>query len=89
MSNETEVADGVLRLPQVMALVGLSKSSFYAMQAAGTFPASFVVGARARGWLRSEIAAYVERCAKRRTPKPRKSAAVADQLLECPPAASA
>ena len=88
MSNQTQLGDTVLRLPEVMRRVSLSKSSIYAMQAAGTFPKSFPIGARARGWLQSEIADFVAACAKQRSPKPRKSA-VADQPLECLPPASA
>ena len=87
--NETQFADGVIRLPQVMARVGLSKSSIYAMAAAGTFPQPVAIGARARGWLQSEIADFINHCATRRSSKLRKSAVVADQLLEWPPVASA
>jgi prophage regulatory protein len=66
MSNQTQLADTVFRLPQVMARVGLSRSSIYAMVAAGTFPSPVAIGARARGWLSSEIDGFIASCAKQR-----------------------
>jgi prophage regulatory protein len=87
MSNQTQLADTVLRLPQVLARVGISRSQVIRMIAAGSFPAPIHVSSKIRGWLESEITDFVDRCAKQRTSKPRKSAAVADQLVECLPEA--
>jgi prophage regulatory protein len=56
----------ILRLPQVLARVGLSRSSVYARVAEGSFPAPLPIGPRARGWLESEITDFVDRCAKQR-----------------------
>ena len=88
MSQE-KFADVVLRLPQVMDRVKLSRSSIYARVAAGTFPQPFAIGPRAIGWLQSEIADFIDHCATRRPSRPSNSAVVADQLLECLPVASA
>ena len=45
----------VLRLPQVKARTGLSRSSIYAAVKLGTFPAPIALGERAVGWLDSTI----------------------------------
>ena len=49
------MADVILRLPQVKVRVGLSRSSIYAAIAQGQFPQSVHLGARAVGWLESEV----------------------------------
>ena len=75
MSNQTQLADTVLRLPQVLARVGISRSQVYAMIAAGSFPAPIPVSSRIRGWLESEITDFVARCAEQRKPESKKVAA--------------
>ncbi len=45
----------ILRLPAVMASIGLSRSSIYLRVAEGTFPKPVSLGARAVGWLESDI----------------------------------
>lgn len=52
----------LLRLPQVQARAGLSRSELYRRIAAGTFPAPVKLGERASAWPESEIAAW---CAAR------------------------
>jgi prophage regulatory protein len=52
------MADIILRLPQVKARVGLSRSSIYLRINNGEFPAPISLGARAVGWLESEIDAW-------------------------------
>ena len=47
--------DLVLRLPAVLARVGLSRSSIYRAISAGQFPKPVSLGARAIGFLESEI----------------------------------
>lgn len=76
--NEIQIADVVLRLPQVIDRVKLSRSSIYARVEAGTFPQPFALGPRAIGWLQSDITDFIQRCVKQRSFKPSKSA-VADQ----------
>lgn len=49
----------ILRLPAVIAKVGLSRSSLYAAIAGGYFPKSIPLGARAVGWLEADIEAWI------------------------------
>ena len=49
----------ILRLPQVIARTGLSRSSIYAKVAAGEFPETINLGARAVGWLADEVEAWL------------------------------
>lgn len=44
-----------LRLPEVKAITGLSKSSLYALIHEKSFPAPVRLGARAVAWVRSEV----------------------------------
>jgi len=44
-----------LRLPEVKAITGLSKSSLYALIKEKSFPAPVQLGARAVAWVRSEV----------------------------------
>ena len=53
------VDEVVVRLPEVMRRVGLSKSSIYAMVSAKSFPAPVPIGPRARGWLSSDISQWI------------------------------
>ena len=47
--------DRLLRLPEVLQLVGLSKSTIYDMMSRGEFPAQVLLGRRAVGWWESQI----------------------------------
>jgi prophage regulatory protein len=49
----------ILRLPQVKALVGLSKSTLYSRIAEGSFPAPISLGGRSVGWIESEVRAWI------------------------------
>ncbi|MGB6855346.1 MAG: AlpA family transcriptional regulator [Terracidiphilus sp.] len=44
-----------LRLPEVKAVTGLSKTSLYALIREGNFPASVRLGPRAVAWVKSEV----------------------------------
>jgi prophage regulatory protein len=58
--KEGELAElGVLRLPQVMSLVGLSRSSIYLAVSRGEFPRQIQLGARAVGWRRSDVEVWI------------------------------
>ncbi len=54
------MSDYILRLPQVRARVGLSRSTIYLRVAEGTFPKPFSLGGRAVGWLEAEVEAWVQ-----------------------------
>lgn len=45
----------LLRLPQVSAITGLSKSSIYSKVAEGDFPKQISLGPRTVAWLDSDI----------------------------------
>ena len=56
-----------LRLPEVMARTGLSRSTIYVRLAAGCFPRPVALGRRAVGWIEAEIEEWVaERIAESR-----------------------
>lgn len=55
MNNSTSI----LRLPIVKARTGLSRSTIYQRAADGTFPKPVNLGARAVGWVESEISTWI------------------------------
>jgi prophage regulatory protein len=58
----------VLRLPQVCAATGLRRSFIYQLQAQNRFPNRIKIGARAVGWLESEVQEWlIERIAQSRS----------------------
>ena len=52
--------DCILRRPAVEQLVGLGRSTIYAMIAEGTFPKPVKLGKRAVGWRESDITAWID-----------------------------
>ena len=60
MNTQFQTALTILRRKQVEKRVGLSRSTIYAKIAAGEFPAPIALGARAVGWLESDIIAWIE-----------------------------
>jgi prophage regulatory protein len=58
-SNTTPQPERLLRLPDVEALVGLRKSSIYALAAKGEFPAPLKLSRRAVCWPASAIDAWI------------------------------
>ena len=58
----------LVRLPEVMARTGLSRSTIYVMVAAGRFPKPVPLGVWAMGWIESELDEWIrDRIAKRRS----------------------
>jgi prophage regulatory protein len=55
------MTDRILRLPEVKANVGLSRSTIYLRIEEGSFPKPISLGARAVGWLESDIEAWVSK----------------------------
>ena len=49
----------VYRRPQVERMVGLSRSTLYAMMAEGTFPQPVRLGRRAVGWRAADLSAWI------------------------------
>ena len=50
----------VIRLGEVKNQTGLGRSSIYSRMKAGTFPQSITLGARAVGWLESDIDDWID-----------------------------
>lgn len=56
----------ILRLPDVRAKTGLSRSTIYRLEASGHCPRRMKLGEHSRGWLASEWDAWIaERIAER------------------------
>jgi len=51
----------ILRLPAVLSRVGVSRGTLYLWVSEGRFPPSIAIGERARGWLESDVSAWIER----------------------------
>jgi prophage regulatory protein len=51
----------IMRLPEVKAMTGLSRSTIYFRIALGTFPKQVSLGGRAVGWLENEIQEWLQR----------------------------
>ena len=70
------MAETIIRLPQVKARTGLSRSTIYTKIAANQFPEPIPLGARAVGWKESDVAAWIDACCStplvRRPAVPRK-----------------
>src|ERR1700749_3290872 len=58
LERSTEVT--FLRLPEVIAMTVLSKSSLYALIRAEQFPSAVNLGLRTVGWVRSEVNQWAE-----------------------------
>jgi prophage regulatory protein len=50
----------ILRLKQIKERTGLSRSTIYALIKAGQFKAPISLGARAVGWLESDVSEFIE-----------------------------
>lgn len=59
MIAQLNTALTILRRKQVEARTGLSRSTIYLRISEGTFPAPVNLGARAVGWVDSEIEAWI------------------------------
>lgn len=53
------MAEEIWRLPRVVATVGMGRSWIYLAVAEGRFPAPVRLGARAVGWRRTELEAWL------------------------------
>jgi prophage regulatory protein len=53
------MANFILRLPAVIQRTGLSRSTIYLRIAQGMFPAPVSLGARAVGWVESDIDEWI------------------------------
>ena len=61
MAEPAQGSTTILRRKQVQDRIGLSRSTIYLRVAEGTFPKPFSLGARAVGWLESDVDAWVRK----------------------------
>ena len=66
MSQIDHVSVVILRLPQVKAKTGISRSGIYQKIAEGNFPDPVSLGPRAVGWIESEIEGWLEKTIAKR-----------------------
>jgi prophage regulatory protein len=59
MSNAIQQGLSILRCRQVQARTGLARSTIYLNIKSGTFPRPVLLGARAVGWLESDISDWI------------------------------
>lgn len=57
--NQTSSHDGYLRLPQVLELIPVSRSTWYRGMKSGRYPLPVKIGLRAAGWKRCEIVKHL------------------------------
>jgi prophage regulatory protein len=55
-----EMQDKIYRRPDVESLVGVSRSTIYAMIADGSFPKPIKLGKRAVGWRQSDVLTWLD-----------------------------
>jgi prophage regulatory protein len=55
IEKKTRVPGRFLRLPEVMARTGLSRSTIYVRLEQGRFPRPVSLGGRAVGWIEAEV----------------------------------
>ncbi|WP_080410388.1 helix-turn-helix transcriptional regulator [Burkholderia ubonensis] len=56
---ELSTSDRIVRLPELLAILQISRTTAYAWQKAGLLPRSVALGPRARGWKLSEIERFI------------------------------
>jgi prophage regulatory protein len=59
MAQQTQSTLAIIRRKQVEARTGLSRSTIYLRVSEGTFPRPVSLGARAVGWVESEISDWL------------------------------
>ena len=68
IESKTQVPGRFLRLPEVMARTGLSRSTIYVRLEQGRFPRPVSLGGRAVGWVEAEVDEWMrERIAESRS----------------------
>ncbi len=60
------MAQNILRLPQVLGRIGLSRSMVYEMISHGDFPKPVQLGPRSVGWLADEVDTWINKRAEMR-----------------------
>ncbi len=60
MTEERTSNDRIMKLREVSAMTGLSRSSIYVLIKKGQFPAQVKLSVRSSGWFSSEVKAWLE-----------------------------
>ena len=58
--KNTEITTRLLRLPRVLELIPLAKSTLYAEVAAGRFPSPIKIGSQATAWVESDVKRWID-----------------------------
>jgi prophage regulatory protein len=58
--HAAQLADALLRLPTVQAIVGLSKTTIYMLVARGDFPQPIRRGSRCTRWRSADVTAWLQ-----------------------------
>ncbi len=56
------MAQAIIRLPEVRARTGLSRSEIYRRESLGQFPRRVALGVRCVGWVADEVSQWIEHC---------------------------
>lgn len=56
-----DASKNLIRLPRVLRMTGKGRSTIYRDMAAGRFPQSVKIGARAAAWIESEVQDWIQR----------------------------
>jgi prophage regulatory protein len=59
MIDSTTIAPSLIRMPDVLRMVSLSRPTVYRMIKAGTFPAPVQLSVSAVGWIRAEVEQWI------------------------------
>jgi len=54
----------IIRLPEVIRMTGLCRSSILSFAKDGSFPKQFKIGVKAIGWLESDVQNWIEEMSK-------------------------
>lgn len=75
----------IIRLAEVLATCGKSRSSIYAGIKVGTFPAPVKLQGRSSAWLRSEVLRWMQACIKASRPSAEVSSTIVNTANVKPP----
>ena len=64
MKNNEQQGDRLLRLPQVLEIIPVSKSAWWDGVARGRYPRGVKLGPRTRAWRLSDIEGLIQRLAR-------------------------
>ena len=58
-TTEAAALPAIIRLPEVLQIVGLSRPSIYRLMKLGEFPRQVKLGQSSVGWMRAEVAQWI------------------------------